>query len=381
MFSDRSWASSMMIVSYARSFAVRLDLGEQDAVRHQLDERRVGVHLVGEADLPADRLAQRGLQLVGDTLGDRTGRDPARLGVPDHAPDTAPQLHTDLRDLRGLAGAGLPGDDHDLVVAYRLQDLVLLLADRELLRVRQGGHPRGTQREPLGCLSGLGGDLVQHGLPGLGLTDAARPFETAAEPVCIAERELSELGLEISEGSRHTEPRISPVPEERRTYFVRSGSPRRHCVEARDHSTYHFRQLTTRCPVRKGRSPCPVRSGAAWWRCSRSHWGCCAVRRRLSRVMRVMRDVRRSRLLRPAPKGRPPRPTSAGMRRPPGPPRPPRRPWTGTGPRGAARAGSTRTASPLCRAGPARRTTRRPASPGGACPPPPDRDPSARPYG
>ncbi len=38
--------------------AVGLDLGEQDAVRHQLDEGGVRVHLVGEADLPADGLAE-----------------------------------------------------------------------------------------------------------------------------------------------------------------------------------------------------------------------------------------------------------------------------------------------------------------------------------
>ena len=34
----RSCASSMMIVSYWRSIAVGLDLGEQDAVGHQLDQ-------------------------------------------------------------------------------------------------------------------------------------------------------------------------------------------------------------------------------------------------------------------------------------------------------------------------------------------------------
>ena len=33
----RSWASSMMIVSYLRSMPVALQLGEQDAVGHQLD--------------------------------------------------------------------------------------------------------------------------------------------------------------------------------------------------------------------------------------------------------------------------------------------------------------------------------------------------------
>ena len=56
----RSCASSTMIVSYAASSAVALRLGEQDAVGHQLDER-VGLRVVGEADLVADRVARRGV--------------------------------------------------------------------------------------------------------------------------------------------------------------------------------------------------------------------------------------------------------------------------------------------------------------------------------
>ena len=38
MFRLRSCASSMIIVSYARSVGSPLRLGEQDAVGHQLDE-------------------------------------------------------------------------------------------------------------------------------------------------------------------------------------------------------------------------------------------------------------------------------------------------------------------------------------------------------
>ena len=36
----RSWASSMMIVSYLLEVAVALELGQQDAVGHQLDPAR-----------------------------------------------------------------------------------------------------------------------------------------------------------------------------------------------------------------------------------------------------------------------------------------------------------------------------------------------------
>lgn len=184
--------------------AVRLDLGEQDAVGHQLDEGRVLVHLVGEADLPADGLPDLGLQLLGDPLRDRARGDPAGLGVPDHAPDAAAQLHADLGDLRGFAGTGLTGDDHDLVVAYRLGDLVLLLADGQVLGIRDLRHPRGTAGQSRGGLLGLRGDLVEHGLLGLGLADAAGAFEAAAEAVRVTEGDLTEKRLQGGEGSRHT---------------------------------------------------------------------------------------------------------------------------------------------------------------------------------
>ena len=63
---------------------VALDLGQQDAVGHQLDQGGVA-DPVGEPDRVADRLADLGAEFLGDPLGDRPGRDPARLGVPDHA--------------------------------------------------------------------------------------------------------------------------------------------------------------------------------------------------------------------------------------------------------------------------------------------------------
>ena len=87
--------------------------------------------LVGEPDLVADHVAERGAELLGDPLGDGARRDPARLGVPDQAVHAAAELEADLRQLGGLAGAGLAGDDHDLVVADRLGDLVAPLADRQ----------------------------------------------------------------------------------------------------------------------------------------------------------------------------------------------------------------------------------------------------------
>jgi hypothetical protein len=85
-----------------RQQPIVLQLGEQDAVGHQLDQG-VRPGPVGEPHLVPDDAAERGVQLLGDALGNRAGRDPARLGVPDHARDAPAELQADLRQLGGLA--------------------------------------------------------------------------------------------------------------------------------------------------------------------------------------------------------------------------------------------------------------------------------------
>ena len=107
----------------AQQASVALDLGEQDAVGHQLDQRAVA-GLVGEAHRVADGVAERGGQFVGDALSDGAGGEPARLGVPDCAADATAELQADLRQLGGLARTGLAGDDDDLVFGDRPRDLV-----------------------------------------------------------------------------------------------------------------------------------------------------------------------------------------------------------------------------------------------------------------
>jgi hypothetical protein len=72
----------------ATQHPVALDLGEQDAVGHHLDERRLA-DLVGEAHRVADVVAQLRPDLLGHPLGDRAGGDPAGLGVADHPVDAA----------------------------------------------------------------------------------------------------------------------------------------------------------------------------------------------------------------------------------------------------------------------------------------------------
>ncbi len=169
---------------------IALDLGEEDAVGHQLDQGCVR-HLVGEPDGVADGVAELGVEFLGDALGDRAGGDAARLRVPDQAAHPAPQFEADLRDLGGLAGPGFPGDDDDLVVADGGGDVVLALRDREVLGIgdgRRGGHPRG---EPQSGLLDLGGDLRQ--VPG-----PAGPVEPPAKAMLVAQRHVGEGRLQVT---------------------------------------------------------------------------------------------------------------------------------------------------------------------------------------
>ena len=81
---------------------VALDLGEQDAVGHHLDQRPAA-RPVGEPHLVADRVPEPGAELLGDPLGDGARGDPPRLRVPDLPGDATAELQADLRQLGGLA--------------------------------------------------------------------------------------------------------------------------------------------------------------------------------------------------------------------------------------------------------------------------------------
>ncbi|MCY1354892.1 hypothetical protein D9M69_412900 [compost metagenome] len=119
--------------------AVVLGLGEQDAVGHQLDQRAV-LALVLEAHLVADQLAERRADLLGDPRGHAACRQPARLGVADQAVLTAAELQADLRQLGGLARAGLAGDHQHLMLGQRGLDLVALGGDRQGVVVAHRRH-------------------------------------------------------------------------------------------------------------------------------------------------------------------------------------------------------------------------------------------------
>ncbi len=192
----RSWASSRMIVSYWRSSRSRRDLGEQDAVGHQLDQGGVA-HLVGEAHLEPDGLAQRGVQLLGDALGDAARGDPPRLGVPDPATDAAAELEGDLRQLGRLPRAGLPRHHHDLGFAQGGRDVVPPGADRQVLGVadrRDGRPPPGDAR--LGRRD-VGDDPLPLALPRLRIADRAEAVEPPSQPVPVLEGEVGQPRPEV----------------------------------------------------------------------------------------------------------------------------------------------------------------------------------------
>ena len=116
---------------------IGLRFRQQDAVGHQLD-RGVAAQPVLEPDLVAHHFAERGLQFIGDALGDGGRSDTARLGVADQAALARRRIELasaerqgDLRQLRGLAGAGFTGDDDDLVLAQRGGDLVAARGNRK----------------------------------------------------------------------------------------------------------------------------------------------------------------------------------------------------------------------------------------------------------
>ena len=143
----------------AQQLAIALHLGEQDPVGHQLDQRPVA-GLVGEPHGVADGATQLDREFVGDPLRHRAGRQPSRLGVTDGAADTPSQFQADLGQLGGLAGTGLAGHHHHLVVANCCREFLAARADRQV-RVTDRRHRRGAGGDQfLPCVE-LGGQTLQ----------------------------------------------------------------------------------------------------------------------------------------------------------------------------------------------------------------------------
>ena len=107
---------------------VVLDLGEQNAVGHELDSA-VFAHFGGESHLVADGFADFLAEFFGDAFGDGACGESAWLGVADEALLSQAQVEAHFGDLGGFTGAGFTRDDDDLVVADRVHDVFAAFAD------------------------------------------------------------------------------------------------------------------------------------------------------------------------------------------------------------------------------------------------------------
>lgn len=117
----------------------------------------------------------------------------ARLGVADQTPAAAPQLEQHLRDLGGLARTRLTRDDHHLVVAHELHDVVAPRRDGQLLGVGDVGHRGIARRNGGGCGVEVVGDGAKR-LRRAGLVQAT------AKPPHLGKRQAIEAGEELAAG-------------------------------------------------------------------------------------------------------------------------------------------------------------------------------------
>ena len=189
---------------------VLLDLGEQDAVGHQLDQR-VLARVAGEAHLVADDVAVLRAQFLRDPLGDGARRDPPGLGVPDRPGHAAAELEGDLGQLRGLARARLAGDHHDLVALQRGLDVVDARGDGQLLGVGDGRDRRPTSFQALLGLLDVGRDPLQRPGPLPLVGDPAGAVEPAGEPVRVGAAEGADAGgqlVGVDGGCGHSGPGV-----------------------------------------------------------------------------------------------------------------------------------------------------------------------------
>ena len=123
-----------------------LGLHEEDPVGHDLEEG-VPRGCVVEADLVADRTAELFAQLFGDPPGDGGRSDPPGLRAADQSRQPAAGLDAHFRDLGGLSGARLAGDDDDVVSPDRLHDVLLPLENRQGRGIDDPGQMSASLRD------------------------------------------------------------------------------------------------------------------------------------------------------------------------------------------------------------------------------------------
>ena len=168
---------------------VVVDLGEQDAVGHQLHQRvRAGV--VTEPDRVAHCPADRRTGLLGNALRQGARRDPTRLGVTDHAADPAAELQAQLGQLGGLPRTRLAGNDHHLIALDRRAQVGDPIGDRELGRDLNGRDDAASRREPLPGAPQLCLELGHRTRPPPGIPELPDPIAAPAESIGVDDPHL-----------------------------------------------------------------------------------------------------------------------------------------------------------------------------------------------
>ncbi len=118
----------------------------------------------------------------------------------DQALNASPQLHADFWQLGSFARPGLTSNNRHLVVADGLQNVLLLLADRQILWI---ANFRTRCRAPLNdgrSLSDLLGHLAQDGLLSFRIFNLLHTVQTTGEALPVAEHEVIEVSVEVGEG-------------------------------------------------------------------------------------------------------------------------------------------------------------------------------------
>ncbi len=140
----RSWASSMMSVSYRDSSGIALNVVQQDAVGHHPNERAVA-DLIVESHAEANRPTDLYAELVGDSFRNGARRHPARLGMANQPVDATTRRDTEFGDLRTLSRSGFAGNDDHLVMLNRLHQLAGPAGDGQRVGVCDRRQSRGRR--------------------------------------------------------------------------------------------------------------------------------------------------------------------------------------------------------------------------------------------
>ena len=135
------------LVAIEKTVAPRLC--QQNAVGHQLDLRGVR-HRIIEAGLKANEFARALPDLLGDTLRHAARGQSARLGMADQTSSAIAHVQQNLGQLRGLARAGVTGDNHHLVISNGRADVIRSLGDRQARHELNGGASGRAAADPLG---------------------------------------------------------------------------------------------------------------------------------------------------------------------------------------------------------------------------------------